>query len=477
MRRLVPIVLILAVLAPATAAADTKSPNMELVANFPYEARPGDVPNYGTDVEFATIKGKRYAFAGSELNGLQIFDISRPARTKKVTTYDCAVSQGDVQVFKRAGRTYVTYTNDYEQTAQAATSACFVEARAQGFAVTDDAGASKLGTFVIDVTTPRTPRAVSFVEVPKGSHNMTVHPSGDYLYNSNSELITSLQPAIEVFDIRDLAAPKKAADLAITALPGLGTESHDITFNAAGTRAYSAALSHGVIIDTTDPAAPKVVSEFDDETINVWHQADPVRIGDRELLVVEDELAGAAGPGVCPSGGVHVFDISDEQRPVKVGYWNIDDLKAGDPLGTCTAHVFDIHPEEKVMTIAFYMGGVRVLDLSGLEDAPVGVGIGSVPIGGAIKEIGSYVTEDANTWSAKTPVIEPDGDFYLYGNDIDRGLDVYRFDASAPRSQTTGTFGAPATKAVAGILKTGTTAAELGGDRRLVCLLPALRRR
>ena len=33
--------------------------------------------------------------------------------------------------------------------------------------------------------------------------------------------------------------------------PGLGTESHDITFNEAGDRAYSAALSQGVIIDTT----------------------------------------------------------------------------------------------------------------------------------------------------------------------------------------------------------------------------------
>jgi len=330
------------------------------------------------------------------------------------------------------------------------------------------------------VSTPARPTAVSFVEVPKGSHNMTVHPSGRYLYNSNSELITSLSPAIEVFDISNLAKPVKTADLALTALPGLGTESHDITFNDAGTRAYSAALSHGVIIDTEDPAKPKVVSEFDDETINVWHQSDPVKIGDRELLIVEDEVAGAAGPGVCPSGGVHVFDISDERLPVKVGYWNISDIAVRDPLDTCTAHVFDIHPDEKVMTIAFYMGGVRVLDLSGLEDAPLGVGIGSVPVGGAIKEIGSYVTDDANTWSAKTPVIEDDGDFYLYGNDINRGLDVYHFDAQAPRSARTGTFRAAAAKAVTGVLKGATgaaTAAKLGGDRRLVCLLPALRTR
>jgi hypothetical protein len=138
-----------------------------------------------------------------------------------------------------------------------------------------------------------------------------------------------------------------------------------------------------------------------------------------------------------------------------------------------TAHVFDIHPEQKIMTIAFYMGGVRVLDLSGLEDAPVGVGQGSVPVGGAIKGIGSYVTENANTWSAKTQQIERDGSFWLYGNDINRGLDIYRFDAKAPRSEATGSFLTPAQEAVQlGLAGGAASASELDGDRRLTCLLP-----
>ena len=46
-----------------------------------------------------------------------------------------------------------------------------------------------------------------------------------------------------------------------------------------------------------------------------------------------------------------------------------------------------------------------------------------------MKEVGFYRFDDADTWAAKTPVIEPGGGFYLYGNDIARGLDIYRFEA------------------------------------------------
>ena len=140
-----------------------------------------------------------------------------------------------------------------------------------------------------------------------------------------------------------------------------------------------------MILNTEDPAEPTIISEFDDEAINVWHQADPVTIGGRELLIVEDELAGAAAPGVCPTGGVHVFDISDETLPVKVGYWNISDPAVRNPDDTCTAHVFDIHEDAQIMTIAYYMGGVRVVDLSGLADAPIGVGQGDQALGGAMR--------------------------------------------------------------------------------------------
>src|SRR5918994_7782866 len=96
---------VLVALAPAGAlAADEHSRNMSLVKNMPYEARNGDIPNFGTDIEFAQISGRRYALAGSYRNGMQIVDVTSPTKPRRVSVYDCGVTQGDVQVFRQAGK-------------------------------------------------------------------------------------------------------------------------------------------------------------------------------------------------------------------------------------------------------------------------------------------------------------------------------------------------------------------------------------
>ncbi|MPZ71752.1 MAG: hypothetical protein GEU74_00745 [Nitriliruptorales bacterium] len=425
-------------LLPVAAGAEegTHSENLTHVKNLGYEARNGGTPNFGTDIEFAALGGRDYALAGSYRNGLQIVDITEPEQAHIAAIYDCGVTQGDVQVFNRSdhpGRTFITFTSD---TFGDGTSTCYREAEALGFDVKKDNGSGKNGTFIADITDPLNPVTVSFVEVAKGSHNQTVHPSGLFLYNSNSDLITTAgSQAIEVYDISDFTAPQLATSLALPLRPGLGTESHDITFNTVGDRAYSAALSQTVIIDTTDPAKPSIVSSFVDPAINVEHQSDPFTLTDaggneRDFLIVEDEYAGAAGGPHCPSGGVHIYEITGdlEQNPRKVGYWNIGDAGlTPEPTGRCTAHVFDVHEKEAIMTIAFYNGGVRVVDISGLA----GYSLGSTPIASeaGMREIAFYKFGDSDTWAAKTPHIQGNGDFYLYGNDISRGLDIFKFDA------------------------------------------------
>ncbi|MCW2608219.1 MAG: putative secreted protein [Frankiales bacterium] len=422
--------------AQAVAPEGTGTDSLVPVVNLPHKNKAASAKSAGTDIEFATIKGVKYALAGSYDNGLQIVDVSDPTRPRTAAVYDCGISQGDVQVFTRqvAGetRTFAGYTWDDGYSSRS--SKCLTEAKRfnSGKTVTE-------GTFIADVTdvggpgtlTGKTP-TVSYVPFAKGSHNHSIHPSGNFLYNSNSDLITSVPgTAIEIYDISSFAAPKRLPDFPLPPVPtSLGSESHDIVFSADGKRAYSAALSQTAIIDTEDPAKPTLVTTIVDPTINVVHQATPLHmtdplVGERDFLLIEDEFAGATGTGQCPNGGVHVYDVTGELEaaPVKVGYWNIDEVRATTAtLGTCTAHVFQVNPGAKTMTIAYYDGGVRVVDLSGL----VGVALGGNGVG--MKEVGFRRFDDSDTWAVKTNEVAADGSFYLFGNDQNRGLDVYRFD-------------------------------------------------
>jgi hypothetical protein len=448
---------------PAAASAQTGTgENITHVKNIGYpDLFAPSQRNAGTDLEFAEIRQRQYAFAGSYGDGVHAIDITDPENAELVGTWECGMSQADVQVFQREdkpNRWYATSTMDNGYTFHRE-SKCVAELRELGITVP----ANGLGTFIADVTNPKEIRTVGFIPVPDGaSHNGTVHPSGKYFYNSNSDLITSLAagpPSIEVFDITDVRKPQRVAEIPLKVFPGLGTESHDITFSADGKRAYSAALSHGAVIDTTDPAKPVNIGTVVDPAINVWHQADPVTIkdpilGERRFLVVEDEVAGASGTGQCPNGGVHVYDMTGEleENPVKVGYWNIDEARGTDndtrtigtgTLGTCTAHVFRLHEEEALMTIAYYNGGVRVVDLSGL----VGVALGKNGVG--MKQLGFYRFSGgpgvaSDTWAVKAPFVSRDG-FYLYGNDQNRGFDVYKYaPTKASLTKTSDTWLTPA---------------------------------
>ena len=393
---------------------------MSFVANLQYN-KSGEAQN-GSDIEFVRLGDRDYALAGTLRGGMQIIDITHPRSPRRIAKYDCKVTQGDIQVWRNNGRVLASYTADSTFGDAGAASRCARDL---------DLGASDSGTVIVDITSPRSPQTVSFLPVPRGSHNMTIHPSGDYLYNSNSDLISSTEPTITIYDISRPSAPKKVQDYPIPFVPAsLGSESHDITFNGSGSRAYVAALSQTLILDTTNPEAPRQVSQILDPTINVVHQSDPLTLErpdgtKRKVLIITDERAGAAASAECPGGGLHVYDITREQSPEKIGTWFIPAATVQDGA-TCTSHVLRIYPRQRMMTIAWYAQGVRVLDLKGLataEPSPVpaiGQGIG-------MKEVGHYVLPDSDTWSFKTNKIKRDGSFYGYGNDLVRGFDVYHF--------------------------------------------------
>ena len=453
------ILLALPAAAPAAVVATGTGEAVRHVLNVPHsELHNPKVTQQATDFELAEIatpgtgEARTYAFAGAYYDGLDIIDVTDPEHPEKVATYDCGIGQGDVQVFRRDGRVLLAYAQDDGYTQYQ--SDCTDDAEALGFHPTSADG----GTYIIDVTDPRHPALVTFVSIGAGtnalgfglgSHNTTIHPGGRYLYNSNADLMTDAMPTIEIVDIGDLQHPEVVGEFALQSVPGLGTDAHDITFSPDGDRAYVAALSHGEILDTTDPAHPKHISSVIDPTLNVWHQmeeltvSDPL-VGERSFLIAEDEFAGAEGTAECPSGAVHVYDITNETLPVKVGVFQIDTAgiapgndAAKGYVARCTAHVFKIDRRSKLMTMGWYNAGVRILDLGALA----GVAVGNQGVG--IRQVGWYRFDDSDTWAAKA-VSADRGGFYLFGNDKRRGFDVYRYDPQPAGSVDPGRWLTPA---------------------------------
>lgn len=442
------------------------SESMSWVANLQYEVTDNnsqvgttDVQG-GTDLELTTLRvpdgGDGFtdidvSVNGTYENGVQLVDVTDPTTPTLLSMYDCDVYQGDVQVFTRPdmqtadgrARTFMTYGVDYSAETD---SDCYGDLP-QGAPHTF--GAS-VGALIIEITDPTAPRTVGFIKAPGGTHNGTVRgfdTDGDdqldkwFFYNSENDTAGSLT----VFDITDIDLPVQTASLSIS---DAGSDTHDVTFSEDGTRAYVASINLSYILDTTDPANPTLVSRIIDPAVGIHHQADPITMdtvaGERTYVIISDEIAGAAGNGFCTGGGMHVWDVTVEQAPVKVGAYFMPDITVQEGAGTgtaglvsCTAHVYRMYADQQVLTIGNMAGGVRVIDLSNLIGVSVGdenVSTGQVA---GMRDLGWFRFSNSDTtgsdaWAFKAHPdrFEEDGSFYGFSNDQTRGFEVFRFDAS-----------------------------------------------
>lgn len=362
------------------------------VAHIPYKS--------GTDIEFATVRGRDYAVAPNQGNtgGLRLIDITTPEKPKVTGFLSCPVTQNDVQV----RGTLVLMGVDGGVSSSDSDAPCFSQ-------VGVDAA---LGLLVVSIADPAHPRSVGFVPLKYGVHNSTWHPGGRYVYVSDSELTPDLAtPPGGRIQIVDIANPRKPKLVTTFKLVGDRMSTHDITFNKKGTRAYVAALQETYILDTTKPGEPREITRIEDPSINISHGADPTPDG--KYLLITDEQAGAAANGVCNVGGVHVYDLTFEAAPVKVGFWTLDPTNSVTATAngnlTCTAHVMDYAPDGKTWTNGDYAAGVRIVSAIDVFARP--------------KELGYFTPVDADTWSAKTYKTNR----YIFANDLHRGFDVYKW--------------------------------------------------
>ncbi|MCW2608218.1 MAG: hypothetical protein JWO60_2911 [Frankiales bacterium] len=399
-----------------SALAEGTGTNLKPVANIKYTG--------GTDLEFATLQVKGedrdFAVVPSEnahggTGALRLVDISDPRNPVLTGVLSCNVTQNDVQVLTRGARTFVFMGVD----GGVKDDKCFNQIKPKK-------ATPGLGVIAVDITDPAKPTPVGFVPIGLGAHNTTLHPSGDFLYVSDSELVPATsRPAgemtgrINVVDVRDLGAMKEVFTLPLPT----GLSSHDVSFNRKGTRGYSAALTETLILDTTKPEAPSILTRIVDPAVNISHGADITP--DETHMYVTDEQAGAAANGVCNVGGVHVYDITNELVPVKTGFYAFNPANSAlstvnntSGVLTCTAHVLDYGPTGKTFSNAGYAAGVRIVDTTNRIGVP--------------SELASFTPVDADTWSAK----QYKDPRFLFANDLARGFDVYEYDAAFGATDT-----------------------------------------
>ena len=375
---------------PANAPLKGKGEGLKIIANIGYAS--------GSDMEFTTIKGRDYAFAGSfasikDGGGLHVIDITNPEKVKEVAWLKCPVYQSDIQI-----------SHDNKTVLMGADSAGSPESCL---------AVGKLGFMTVDISNPKKPKPIGMAEIPRGSHNITAHPTKPYVYNSDSD-VGNAQGEIQIWSIKDPSKPKL-----VNTVPALGHSPHDISFDSKGNRAVTAGVDNIELFDTSDPENPTLQSTVQCPGCSITHDAKFTP--DDSGLVVGDEGGGGL-PYPCPGGALYFYTLQADYVPVLTGVYEPGEVAIagattggqGGP-GACTSHVFDFNDKGDKIAISWYSAGTRYLDVSN----PVGPTFGAQGTG--VVEAGWFIPDGGSSWSSK---IHEDG--YIFSNDINRGFDVYK---------------------------------------------------
>lgn len=388
------LVLALALEAPASARrSDAGGAGLEPVAQVEYAD--------GMHLAVTRHGGRDYVFASSAAStgSILVLDVTKPAKPKTVGSIPCNGNQAFMQI-SHDRKTLVV-----GEDASHPGDVCMPP--------------DSTGFYTIDISNPRKPKPRGYAIVARGGHTVTAHPTKPFVYVSYGDVVATGPPEYEVWSIADPSKPKHVTTAAVTGYHG----PHDIAFNADGTRAVAASMSAIQVLDTSDPANPTEVEVLQCPGCSHNHEAHFTPDG--KHVVVSDEASGGLG-SPCPLGALYFYAWDPEGPPYMelIGEWQPAELvtpeAARTNAGLCTSHVFDISPDGTKIAASWHTGGVRVVDVTTMA----GVGVG--PHGNGAKEIGWYVADGADSWSAK---FDRTGR-YVFVNDANLGFQVFRIDAS-----------------------------------------------
>ncbi|WP_425324983.1 DUF305 domain-containing protein [Maricaulis maris] len=447
--------------------AETAAANITLLASLPkptgfFDAEnPAGLPpvissdesdeeverRFGQRAPFLSFSNTDIAFAGDLMavgnyHGFNLYRLGGDT-PRLVSSVVCPGGQGDVSI---VGDLLIVSVQD---------TRARVDCGRQG--VSDEVSEDRFrGLRVFDISDPVAPRQVGQVQTCRGSHTHSVVSSDDdviIVYNSGT---SSVRPeaelagcmaglpgdtdtalfSIDVIEIpvdnpaasRIVDSPRVFADDETGRIAGLWTggdhgegtqtsrrtdQCHDITVFPALNLAAGACSGNGIILDISDPRAPRRIDAVVDQGFAYWHSA--TFNNDGTKVVFTDEWGGGGRPRCRAQdpadwGADAIFDIVDGRLEF-AGYFKIPASQSDEE--NCVAHNGSAVPVpgRDIFVQAWYQGGVSVIDFTDSAN-PVEIAFfDRGPIDEDTMILGGY-------WSTYWY------DGRIYGTEIVRGLDV-----------------------------------------------------
>jgi len=444
-------------LKPGLEDAAIAARNLELIGHadrLPNFADPKDPGSFGFPNGDLGFIGN-YVFQGG-FNGLQVWDISNPARPTLRTSMVCPGGQGDVSLYKNLLFMSVEETRGRLDCGGGGVADTVSTERFRGIRIFDitDLDHPKQ---VADVQTCRGSHTHTLVLDPKDAANVYIYVSGTGPVRSGSELtgcnrgasLTDTTTSLFRIDVIKvpLAAPQNArivnsprifADSANPVLglwnggthgPGTQTTSqtnmcHDITVFSALNIAAGACSGNGILLDISDPANPKRIAAVMDPNFAYWHSATFNNDGTKVLF--SDEWGGGMAPRCratdSPRWGADAIFTRSGNNLNLAGYYKLPVAQTDQE--NCVAHDGSLIPipGRDIMAQAWYQGGISVFDFTDPAHP---------------KEIAFF---DRGPMDSTKLILGGDWSAYwynghLYASEIDRGLDVLDLKPSDQLSQ------------------------------------------
>jgi hypothetical protein len=375
-------------------SADFHSANFQKLGRTPIEIGDGELAQ-GSDLAF---KGNQLIAGAYE--GVGLYRIRSGGNLTQLSFFDCPGSQGDVTVL---GNTmFVSVDSPSSNSRQSATC--------NNTPTTDSANSvGKEGLRIVDISDPRAPRQIGFVETECGSHTQTLIPGAttSYIYVQSYPLTpesvcTELSHPEGEFSVVKVpnANPAAARVVAVPdVLPATVTPDtvgcHDTGVLPAKDLAVASCLGAWALLDISNPVRPKTLSTVQNAAIELDHSAQLT--WDGKYAVIGDEHAGAAGGGGCspsqasPVGAMWFYNITDPSKPVLEGSYSLPRVPPVDTAEEvdrfrCTTHNYMVVPmrdqNRYVAVSPYYSGGLSVVDFTD-PSAPRELGYYLPQVGGA----------------------------------------------------------------------------------------------